>query len=127
MQCKYIFRSALKLLGEIGNETDNPDYTDRAPYIIAAFISEAFDADKKYRIAHGLDEADEPDQVYIDLDDEFPLCDKLAPMCAFYLASLLIADENPEISESYYDRYCDSISSFIASLPTRAESIKNIY
>ena len=126
MQCKHIFRSALKLLGEVGNESDNPDYSDRAPYIIAAFVSEAFDADKKFRLAHGLGEADEPNQVYIDLEDEFPLSDRLAPICAFYLASILISDENPEISESYYDRYCDSISSFIASLPAKVESIKEI-
>ena len=127
MQCKDIFRSALKLLGEIGNETNNPDYTDRAPYIIAAFVSETFDTDRKIRLAHGLEEADEPSQVYIDLDDDFPLSDRLAPMCAFYLASLLIADESPELSESYYDRYCDSISTLIASLPANTEGIKQIY
>ena len=127
MQCKHILRSALKLLGEVGGETDNPDYTERAPYIIAAFVSEAYNADERYRIAHGLDKSPEPDQVYVDLDDEFPLCDRLAPMCAFYLASLLIADESPELSESYYDRYCDSISSFLYSLPAKAECIKQIH
>ncbi len=127
MQCKDIFRSALKLLGEIGDETNNPDYTDRAPYIIAAFVSEAFDTDRKFRLAHGLEDATESDRVYIDLEDDFPLCDRLAPMCAFYLASLLIADESPELSESYYDRYCDSISKLIASLPSRTEGIKQIH
>ena len=127
MKCKELLISALKHLGEVGDETNNPDYAERAPYIIAAFVGEAGEIDRRYRIAHGLDMAEQTDKVLIPLEEEFPLCKRLISPCVFYLASLLIADESPELSESYYDRYCDSISSLSASLPSRVESITEIY
>lgn len=127
MKCNELFRSALKLLGEIGDESDNPDYSSRAPYIIAAFAGEVSEVDEKYRLAHGLGTADPIDHVYVDLDEDFPLSDRLAPSCVFYLASILISDENPELSEKYYDRYCDSVASLVSSLPSSTESIREIY
>ena len=127
MLCSEILTSALKLLGEVGDAEDNPDYTERAPYIIAAFAGEAFEVDAKYRMAHGLEAIEPVDHVYVDLDEDFPLSDRLAPTCVFYLASILIADENPELSEKYYDRYCESISDISASLPYVSESIKDVY
>lgn len=127
MKCKELLHSALKHLGEIGDSSDNPDYAERAPYIIAAFVGEAEKVDADYRLAHGLDKAETFDKVYLSLEEDFPLVNRLIPSCVFYLASLLIADESPELSENYYDRYCDSISSICASLPATKESITEIY
>ena len=127
MKCKELLVSALKHLGEVGDETNNPDYAERAPYIIAAFVGEAGEIDRRYRIAHGLEEKAETDRVFIPLDEEFPLTRRLVSPCVFYLASLLIADESPELSECYYDRYCDSISTISATLPSKVESIIEIY
>jgi hypothetical protein len=127
MPCRDIFIAALKLLGERGEEYDNVDYADRAPYIIAAFAGEVFEIDKKYRLAHGLAPNEEIDRVYVSFEEDFPLSERFAVPCALYLASILVSDENPELSEDYYDRYCDSISTILSSLPSRSESIKNVY
>ena len=127
MLCSEIFNAALKLLGEVGGESENPDYAERAPFIIASFIGEASGADKLYREAHGLDKKEIPDRVYVPLEEEFPLHARLASPCTHYLASILISDENPELSESYYDRYCDSISAILSALPSRSESIADVY
>ena len=80
------------LLGE-----ENPDYAERAPFIIASFVSEAGGADKLYREAHGLEEKEISDRVYVPLEEEFPLVSRLASSCTHYLASILISDENPEL------------------------------
>lgn len=127
MLCNELLTSALMLLGEVGDAEYNYDYAERAPYIIAAFVGETHRLDEKYRIAHGLEKPPSFDRVYIPLDEDFPLCEPLAPICVFYLASLLISDESPELSEKYYDRYCDGISSFSASLPALNESITDVY
>ena len=127
MLCYDLLTAALKLLGEPGDGDENPDYAERAAYIIASFVGEAREVDAKYRLAHGLGEAEILDYVYVSLDDEFPLSERLAYPCTFYLASILIADESPELSESYYERYCDSISAICASLPSHNESITDVY
>lgn len=127
MLCNDLLTAALKLLGEVGEANDNPDYAERAPYIIASFVGEACEVDEKYRLAHGLEKADPSERVYIPLDEEFPLSERLASPCVFYLASILISDESPELSEGYYDRYCDSLSAICASLPTLKESITDAY
>ena len=127
MLCSEILNAALKFLGEVGDENENPDYAERAPFIIASFVGEASGADKLYREANGLDKNELPDRVYFPLESEFPLADRFIPPCTHYLASILISDENPELSESYYDRYCDSISAILAALPSRSESITDVY
>ena len=127
MICYDILTAALRLLGEPGDADDNHDYAERAIYIIASFIGEAREVDAKYRLAHGLDKAEISEYVFVSLDDEFPLSERLAYPASFYLASLLIADESPELSESYYERYCDSISAICASLPSHNESITDVY
>ena len=127
MLCSDLLTAALKLLGEAGDADDNPDYAERAPYIIASFVGEAREVDQKYRLSHGLEESDHAERVYVPLDEDFPLVDRLFSPCVFYLASILISDESPELSESYYDRYCDSISAICASLPSLKESIADIY
>ena len=127
MLCRDIFNAALKLLGETGGEEENPDYAERAPYVIASFIGEVSEADASYRLAHGLEAADIPDRVYLPLEEEFSLSGRFASPCALYLASILVCDENPELSESYYDRYCDSISAILSALPSLKESITEAY
>ena len=127
MLCNEILTAALKLLGESGTDADNPDYAERAPYIIAAFVGEAAELDSRYRRAHGLAEANIKDTVSIPLTYTFPLSSRFASSCTLYLASLLICDESPELSETYYDRYCDNMSRISASLPFISEDTLNVY
>ena len=56
MKCKEILKSALRLLNERGEEDENGDYAERAPYILSAMFSEAAKLDKNYRIVNSLGE-----------------------------------------------------------------------
>lgn len=127
MLCSEILAASLKLLGEAGGIDDNADYAERAPYIIASFIGEAIDVDKKYRLANNIEGDADFEGVFIDLDQEFPLCERLISPAVLYLSSMLLSDESPELSEDYYERYCDSISSVCSSLPFDSQDIKNCY
>ena len=127
MKCKDIFKSALRLLNEKGAEDESGDFAERAPYILAAMFSEAARTDKNYRTAFGLGAQEGFSPTYAELNSIFPLCDRFSSAAAFYLASLLIVDENDELSDSFYDRYCDSMASISSEICGKAEKIKNVY
>ena len=127
MKCKDIFKSALRLLNEKGAEDEACDFAERAPYILSAMFSESARLDKAYRAAFGLGEQEGFSHTYSELDTTFPLCDRFASAAAFYLASLLIVDENDDLSDSFYDKYCDSMASISASIPAETEKIQNVY
>ena len=127
MKCNEIFKSALRLLNEKGAEDENEDYAERAPYILAAMFSEAARIDKLYREANGLCEQPAFSTIHVPLSEEFPLSDRFAGAAAFYLASLLIIDANEELSDSFYEKYCDGMSAISSSIPATVRKIKNVY
>lgn len=141
MLCEKIYESALALLGESMALDDNTDYEERAPYIIAAFCSEAQDADKDWRRIFDLEAQSSWDTLCVPLEEEFPLSDRFANAAAFYLAAILVLDSDEQLSDKLYERFCDAISTIDSSLeePTSdsnneeestayiLESIKNVY
>ena len=129
MNCADIFKCALRLLNEKGAEDENGDYAERAPYILSAMFSEAAKTDKSYRGALGLDEQPSFSPTHTELSAGFPLCDRFVSAATFYLASLLIIDENEELSDFFYEKYCDSMASIASETPKTATltKIKNVY
>ena len=126
MRCSEIFEGAIKLWAEVENGYDISDYTERFPYIIAMFCSEAEEVDRKYRIANDI-EAMSYTFTPLTMSSEFPLCDALAASGIYYTAAMLVSDENMEASDRFFDKYCSSLSSIEAGLPGRVEQIKNVY
>lgn len=127
MKCSEIFKGALRLLHEKGAEDENEDYAERAPYILSAMFSEAARTDKNYREANGLDEQGSFSPTYVELDEEFPLSSRFVSAATFYLASLLIIDENEELSDSFYEKYCDSMAAIVSEIPASISKTKNVY
>ena len=130
MQCSEIFKSALRLLNEKGAEDECADYAERAPYLLAAMVSEAAQLDKRYRAANGEEAQPSFSPVFIGLDSGFPLTDRFVSAAAFYLASMLIIDDNDELSDSLYEKFCDrmaSLSSKAPAVPAELHKTKNVY
>ena len=88
---------------------------------------EAGEVDDEYRRSHGLAARGETDTAEIPLEADFPLSPRFAPAVAFYLASMLIADENPELSDTLFDRFCDAMATIKASIPSVKCAIRNVY
>ena len=61
------------------------------------------------------------------LDGEFGLSDAFAPAAIYYLAAMLVLDENEEMSESFLARYSDQLATLRASLPMGKEHIRDHY
>ena len=105
-----IYQMSLALIDERELDGDTSDLEDRAPYIIASFCALCKNLDKKLRQRDSLTEQTAFSLVCLELDENFPLSDPLVTPAATYLASALIADENPSLSEKLYDKYCDEIA-----------------
>lgn len=117
MKGQGLYDAALRMIAEIGGGGSADDYAERAPYLLAAFCCENGAADVDYREAHGLGAQGDFSRVFLELGEEFPLCERFAYPAECYLASMLLMDENEALSDKLYDRYCDSISALYGELP----------
>jgi hypothetical protein len=115
MTNREIYNNSLALIGESLNSEYVEDYEERAPYIIASVASHNLMLDRRIRAAEALSTAHSFSPVYLSLDLDFPLCDRLAFPAALYVASLLVIDEDPDLSDTLYDKYCDAVSTLETS------------
>lgn len=131
-----VYTKALGFLGELDDPQGAFDYEARAPYLIASFCCNAKSLDKTLREANCLEEEPSFSPIYISISEDFPLCDELIHPATLYVASMLVIDENSELSEKLYDQYCDSMATLAASLnvngspsvnPAVCESISEKY
>ncbi len=120
-----IYLSALALIDESASKGDTADLAERAPFILASFCSTCRSLDKKLRLRDSLEAQGKFNSVKLPLENEFPLCDALSAPAAAYLASMLVIDENPALSESLYDKYCDAIATIGAECSCSA--ISDVY
>ena len=127
MKNQDIYDGALRILAEKSTQGTNEDYEERAPYLIAAFCCESARADAAYRKANGLSGGSSQSSVYLELSAEFPCCSRFAATASVYLASMLVIDENPELSDKLFDRYSDMMSAICMEIPAVVESISDRY
>ena len=127
MTVKDIYDSALRLLAESTSAEDYADYEERAPYLIAIFCSEECSTDAALRRLHGEAQIKYTDSVYIGLAEPFPMLPALAHAAAYYLAAMLVIDDDSELSDKLYEKYCDSMSRLCESIPAVSERICDRY
>ena len=127
MKNQEIFNHALRVLAQSTVSGGNEDYEERAPYLIASFCNEALEIDRSLRKSIGESPAADFHKVWLALDENFPLLDRLVPAACLYLAAMLVLDEDSELSDKLYDRYCAGISAVWNEIPMALESITDKY
>lgn len=127
MKNRDIYASALNLLAQSEMSDENMDYEERAPYLIAAFCNEVCEMDSLLRKVMGSPSKGSFHEVWIPLDEDFPLLERFASVAAKYLAAMLVLDEDGELSDRLYEMYCDGISLIRSELPYAVEKIVNKY
>lgn len=100
---------------------------DRAGYILAAAISEMSDTDDEYRRSMNLPAKKASEMISVDADDDFPLSARFAHPAAYYLAAMMSADEYPELSDTLFDRFSDSMAAIRASLLATTGKTEDVY
>ena len=127
MTGREIYTAAIKKFGSKFTDEEKADLEERAPYLIAAFCTESAELDAAYREAKGLDEAPPADSVHITLNGQFPRSDRFATAAAFYLAAMFVIDEDIELSDKFFDNYCDAMAKIQSEIPTKLEKIAERY
>ncbi len=127
MKNQDIYDGALRILAERCDAGLNEDYEERAPYIIAAFCYESSEADAAYRKSHYLPAAPSVSEVYLNLSDKFPCCERFSAAACMYLASMLVVDEDSELSDKLFDKYSEMMSSICSKIPAIVEPISDKY
>ena len=124
---KEIYRGALRLIGEPCDEMRTEDYVERAPYILANFISENAKLDGQYRAFCGEAAGRACSSVYVSLDAEFPLCARFVSAAEYYLASMLLDGEDDDRADDFFDLYCRALADILTEIPATREKILNVY
>ena len=126
MVCQKIYHAALRLICE-SEDNSNLDYDERAPYLLGSFYTEQIPLQKKLNEAKGLEPVEYEPALEINIGYPFPLSDEFIAPATYYLAAMLVIDENEELSDRLFDRYIDGVASIAASLPASLHPIKDCY
>ena len=119
MNNREIYAFALHALAQHQISDQTADFEERAPYLLAACCTEAQALDTAWRRSLGQTSAPALSGVRLDLEAEFPLSQPFVPLAGFYLAAMLIIDEDVELSDKFYERWCDGMASLRAQLEAR--------
>lgn len=122
-----ILQSAISVSGELSLAA-NSDYGIRAVTLLALIYNQCAPLDKVWRQVNELPESTwVPDTKLHDLTGSFPLSDIFLGIVPFALASLLVIDEDTELSKQYYSRYLAGLAEIRRMIPASTEPIADRY
>ena len=126
MTARELLKAAISMVCLSPSDSEGTeDYAERAPYLLASFLNRCAPLDRLYRRANALGTATAFDGVAFSLDDVFPLSAVFATAATYYLAAMLVLDENEEMSDRFFAMYADELTSIRTSLPAAVEPILN--
>ena len=126
MNCRKIFNCAAVLIAEDPRDENIEDLLMRSVGVMNTFIYNTYDLNCQYVLR--VLRKPEPEFTQIDnVDDNFPLCDDLAGVCIYYLASVLCNNENPELSDKLDREYNRLLNEIVRKIPGDVEKIADVY
>lgn len=117
---REIYAFALHALAQHQISDQTADLEERAPYLLAACCTEAQALDTAWRRSLGQTSAPSIRGVSLSLEADFPLSQPFVPLAGFYLAAMLIIDEDADLSDKLYERWCDGMASIQAQIEARS-------
>ncbi len=122
-----ILDGAIRILGENEATGDLSDYTDRAPYLLGAWLGLTAPIDARYRQANGLSPVSVAPAVRVELTDAFALSEIFLPSATLYLAAMLAIEESEALHERLFAMYADCIATVQKELPMLASATVDVY
>ncbi len=122
-----VFTQAVKRLGGTLSPEERAELSSLSPYLLATFCSMASELDARYREAHGLEPAPDFNEIEIDPLNSFPMSNRFVSAASAYLAAMFVIDSNPELSDKFFDLYCDEMARIETEIPARIEQIAKKY
>ena len=121
-----LYGAALRLISET-EDSIATDYEERAPYLLGSFVTEQIPLQKKWDASHGNEIGSYAPSLHVTMSDDFPLADDFIIPATYYLAAMLVLDENEALSDRFFDRYIDGVAQISLSLPMTTEKIADRY
>lgn len=127
MKYDSIKETAFALIGETNPFSDTRDYDDRFPFVLATFINQNSSLDSALKKQLGIVGKDCPAVSGCDIFGDFPLLDRFVTPAVYYVASMLITDENTELSDKFFGLYEKSMTDMYSALPLTHGQILDAY
>ncbi|MBR2721463.1 MAG: hypothetical protein IKB75_01645 [Clostridia bacterium] len=127
MTYQNILSSAIRMVCEEEEAESCADYEARAPYLLGTVCNECLPLDTRYRATQGASPAEKSIPCAVTMSEEFPLSAPFVPAVTYYLAAMLVLEENEDLSDKLFSLYTDAISTLQMQLPAKVEGIKNRY
>ncbi len=127
MKIKEIYDQAIAIVGETYSVPNAESYAERAPYLAAIFCCNAAATDRDFRSSHGLPTQNAFNEICLMPEDDFPLDARFASAGAYYIAAMLLLDENEELSDKLFEKYAEIMSAAVSETPFKKGKIKNTY
>lgn len=121
-----IYKKALELLGGRFDRDRLIEYTIRAPYILGGFFYENCALDDRYREILGCGRRKYTHTVYADLALDFPFVKRFQAAAEYYMASILVLEDDGETGDKFYGLYSGEMAEIISEIPTNADIVINI-
>ncbi len=127
MLCREVYNASVRMISEMPDSPHTEDYESRAPYLLGAVIAQLLPIDQLYRRSISDGSKSVSVSVCVDLDATFPLCDRFSTAATYYLAAMLVMEENEALGDRLFALYADEIASIQATLPASLQKIADRY
>lgn len=127
MTYEEIYKGAVQMLNEDPSSDFCDDYERRAGYLLATFTSLALPMDKLHCEANNLLAPTASNASFVELETQFPLSALFAPAATYYLAAMLVLDENEDLSDKLFALYVNEIATIQSSLRAKSEKTADRY
>lgn len=127
MTNRSIYDAALRLVSEVDLPSTNADYEERAQYLLPVVCHGFAALDRALRASTDRTSQVFPTDAVYQLDGSFPLSDAFLSPASALLASMLVIEENPELSDRLERMSRNMTDSLRASIPFSLETIVNRY
>ena len=127
MEYSEIYNSAVQLLGEEQSLPNIADYERRAGYLLANFTMNTIPVDTLYRESNSLSPSTSKTYTYVEFKQFFPLSTVFASAGIYYLAAMLVLEENKELSDRLYALYLREIEGIKQSLQASLIQTRDCY
>ena len=128
MTYRELFEAAVRMVDETTAEENIRDYEERATYLLATVCQQCASLDRFYRQAYGAEDAEVGEiDLCVELDASFALSAAFAPAVTYYLAAMLVLDENEDMSDTLFSHYANALASIRSGLPMKASETVDRY
>ena len=100
---------------------------DKFPFALGSVCSNLATLDRKYRLLNGYDEQEPFSECFIDVINDFPLCDRFVFSCIMYISSIVLIDVDEKKSDDFYEKYVSEVTKIMSEIPCTLNSIVEKY